>query len=166
MTCRTVKPDLDSLTLTTTQRKRLREQSAFSLVEVAVAMGILGVVFVGIYTAIGTNVTLVQLCRENETATQILTEKLETIRLYNWDQINSNGFIPASFTVALEPGNSNSPPYYTGAVTIAQGPCSETYSQDLRLVTVRLDWVSGRRAQTRAMQTLVTRYGLQTYVYR
>jgi hypothetical protein len=91
-----------------------------------VAMGILSVVFVGIYTAIGTNVTLVQLCRENETATQILAEKLEAIRLYNWDQINSHGYVPAMFTVALDPANSNSPPYYTGMVTIAQAPVTES----------------------------------------
>ncbi len=130
------------------------------------AMGILGLVVVGIYAAITTNVALVQLCRENQSVTQILTEKLDTIRLYNWSQINSNGFIPTSFTLALDPSSTNSRPYYTGTVTIAAAPLTEPYAAEVRLVTVRLDWLSGRRPQTRSMSTFVTRNGLQEYVTR
>jgi type II secretory pathway pseudopilin PulG len=133
--------------------------------EVLVAMGILGVVFVGIYTAIATNIALVQLCRENETAIQLLTEKLETIRLYNWGQITATGFIPPTFTVALNPGDPTSPPYYSGTVTITTVPGSETYAQDLRLVTVKLNWVSNRRVQSRTLQTLVSKDGLQSYIH-
>ncbi len=134
--------------------------------EVIVSVAVVLIVFVAIYAAVAMNVSLVQMCRENETATQILTEKLETIRLYNWDQVNSNGFIPGTFTVALDPASSTSPAYFTGTVAITQAPITESYGNNLRQVTVTLNWVSGKRPQTRSMSTLVNRYGLQNFVIR
>ncbi len=138
----------------------------FTLVEVIIAVAVVSIVFVAIYGAVTMNLSIIRLCRENETATQILTEKLETIRLYNWDQVNSNGFVPASFTVSLDPASSTSPPFFTGSVSIAQAPIAEAYGQNMRLVSVRLDWVSGNRPQTRTMSTFFSRYGLQNYVIR
>jgi hypothetical protein len=146
--------------------RRAEATSGFTLVEAIISAGILGLVVVGIYAAITTNVALVELCRENGSATQILTEKLDTIRLYNWDQINSNGFVPKTFTVALDPSNTNGRPYYTGTVVIAAAPVTEPYSPELRQVTVTLNWLSGRRPQTRSMTTFVTRNGLQEYITR
>jgi prepilin-type N-terminal cleavage/methylation domain-containing protein len=142
-----------------------RASAAFTLIEIMVTVGIVGVVFVALCQAIGTNLRLVRLCRENQDTTQILTEKFEAIRLYAWDQITSNNFVPATFTVPVDPGNSNSAPYYTGTVTIAAAPVSESYSNELRLITVRLDWTSGARPCSRSMSSFVTRYGLQNYVY-
>ncbi len=140
--------------------------TGFTLVEVIIAVAVMAIGFVAIYSAVAMNLSIVHLCRDNETATQILTEKLDTIRLYNWDQINSNGFIPASFTVPLDPGSSTGPPYFTGTVSVAQAPVTEGYGPNMRLVTVRLDWVSGNRPQTRTMSTFFSRYGLQNYVIR
>ena len=142
-----------------------RARAAFTLMEIMVTVAIVGVVFVALCSAISANLRLVRLCRENQDTTQILTEKFEAIRLYAWDQINSNNFVPATFTIPIDPGNTNGTPYYTGTVTIAAAPLSETYSNELRLITVRLDWVSGARPCSRSMSSFVTRYGLQNYVY-
>jgi hypothetical protein len=133
-------------------------------VEVLIAVAIMGMLFAAMYAGVKTNIALVQSCREEETATQILTEKFETIRLYNWDQINSNGFIPTTFTLPIDPSSTNSAAYYTGTVRIAPAPYSETYASKLKLVTVSVNWVSNRRLHTRSMTSLIHQYGLQTYV--
>src|SRR4051812_24160035 len=138
----------------------------FTMVETLFAMMIVGILVVVLYTAIATSVSWVRMCQENELATQILSEKLDTIRLYNWDQMASNGFIQTNFTVGIDPQQTNSIAYYTGTVVIAQSPVTEIYSTNLLQVTVNLAWVSGSRPQTRSMNTFVTRYGLQSYVVR
>src|SRR5688500_7270102 len=62
---------------------RRRACAAFTMVEVVVAMAIIGFLVVALYAAIATSVGLVKSCQENERVTQILSEKMDTIRLYN-----------------------------------------------------------------------------------
>jgi type II secretory pathway pseudopilin PulG len=135
----------------------------FTVIEAVVTVAIMGLLFVVFYSAIPTTMSLVKLCRENERVTQILTEKFETIRLYSWDQVNSNGFIPAAFTVGIDPSVANSLPYYTGTVTIVQAPIAESYQTNLLQITVEVNWVSCQRLQTRTMSSFFSKYGLQTY---
>ena len=136
------------------------------MVEVLFAMGIVGILVVALYGAIATSTSWVRLCQENENVTQIMSEKLETIRLYNWDQLTvSNGFVLTNFTVGIDPLRTNSTPYYTGTVAIARNPVSEVYKTNLAQVTVQIAWVSGSRPQTRTMNTFVAQYGLQNYIY-
>ena len=135
------------------------------MIEVVFAMAIVGILVVALYGAIAASTSWVRLCQENETVTQIMSEKLETIRLYNWDQINSNGFVQTSFTVGIDPLQVNSTPYYTGTVVIAQQPVAESYKTSLAKVTVNVAWQSGSRSQSRSMNTFVAKYGLQTYIY-
>ena len=139
--------------------------AAFTFVEVLVAIGIVGVLITALYAAIANSVSLVRNCQENERVTQILSDKLDTIRLYNWTQINSNGFIPTNFTVGIDP-LTNSTPYYTGAISIAQAPMASQYRSNILQVTVQVNWVSGRRPQSRRMDTFVAKYGLQSYIMR
>src|SRR5262245_23471967 len=70
----------------------------FTLAEVMVGVGFLGTVLVSLYLSFSSGFQFVQLSRENLRATQVLTEKLETIRLYTWDQVNTPGFIPTNFS--------------------------------------------------------------------
>ncbi len=129
-------------------------------------MAIIGVLFTALYAGIATSTSWVRVCQENEVATQILSEKLDTIRLYNWDQIRSNGFIATTFTAASDPLATNGTAYYTGRVSIVTNPVAEPYGPSLVKVTVNVDWYSGNRMQTRSMSTLVSQYGLQSYVMR
>ena len=112
---------------------------------------------------------IIKLARENLRATQIMQEKMETIRLYTWDQINTPGFVPTNFLDAFYVDATNGSVKqgitYTGVVTIAAAPVTESYAVDLRLVTIQIGWESGGIARTRDMQTLVTKHGLQKYVY-
>jgi hypothetical protein len=105
---------------------------------------------------------------ENLRATQIMLEKLETIRLYTWEQINgSNSYvIPRTFTnYYQESATTHSGLAYTGALTIAPCPLPVSYSSEMRLITVSITWPSSHRLQSKQMQTMVARLGLQNYVY-
>jgi len=138
---------------------------AFSLIETMVAMAMIGVFFVGLYTAIATSTGMVRICQENQRVTQILSDRLDTIRLYNWTQM-TNGFVLTNFTVGIDPSVSNSVPYYTGTVSIVRAPIATTYSTNLLQVTARVKWVSGKRLQDRSMTTYVAKYGMQSYIMR
>jgi prepilin-type N-terminal cleavage/methylation domain-containing protein len=139
---------------------------AFSMVEVLVAMSLVGIMFLSLYSGISSGFAVVQLARENLRATQILQEKMETIRLYNWDQVNQTGFIPTNFTASYYTTNqAGTGLIYTGSVSVASASMSESYNSDLRMVTVQLKWKSANVGRTREMKTLVSRYGLQNYIY-
>jgi prepilin-type N-terminal cleavage/methylation domain-containing protein len=152
------------------ERKSGRQELGFSLVEVAVCVAIMSVTLVTLYGGIASGFGLVNLARENLRANQILIEKMETIRLYNWEQINSNGYIPATFTAPFFPAastntnNSEGLTYY-GSLTIESAPVSSEYATNMRLVTVSLNWTNGHIPRIRELKTLVGKHGLQNYVY-
>lgn len=134
--------------------------------EVMVAVAIGGIMFVSLYSGFSTGFAVIQLARENLRGTQILQEKMETIRLYTWEQINTSAFIPTNFTdVFYASTQSASGLVYTGKVTIASAPISEAYSNDLKLVTIEVTWESVNVLRKREMSTLISRYGLQNYIY-
>jgi prepilin-type N-terminal cleavage/methylation domain-containing protein len=144
-----------------------REQ-AYSLVEVLVAVVVLGIMFVSLYSGFSAGFAVTQLARENLRATQILQEKMETIRLYTWDQINTPGFMPTNFVenfYALGTNANANTMNYTGTVRVASAPVTYSYSNELKVVKIQLQWVSADVLRSRQMQTYVTRHGLQNYIY-
>lgn len=129
--------------------------------------GLLGVMSVTLYLAIAQGFAVLQVARENLRAIQILQEKMETIRLYSWDQIKQPGFIPSTFTDYYDPsgGAANKGAVYLGTVILTNAPASETYAADMKWVRVQLTWTSSNVRRQRSMQTFVSQYGLQNYVY-
>jgi prepilin-type N-terminal cleavage/methylation domain-containing protein len=147
-----------------------RLRSAFTLVEVAMTTAILGVILASFYSGIAAGFAMIGLARENLRGDQILLEKTETLRLYSWDQINTAGFIPATFTAPFYPPiagqtNGNAGVTYYGRVTITNAPFNVSYATNLKLVTVSLTWTNGHNARVRSMETLVSEFGMQTYIY-
>ncbi len=142
-------------------------RAAFSTIEVLVTVAIFGVVLVSLYSGISSGFAYVQLTRENLRATQIMEEKMETIRLYRWDQVNQAGFIPTNFVEEFCPFGTQSTAglCYTGTVTISDAPLTEYYSDDLKQITINVAWMSGNTARQRQMTSFVAHYGLQNYVY-
>jgi type II secretory pathway pseudopilin PulG len=139
---------------------------AFSLIEAMMATALISVSFVSLYAAIAYGFAAVEVSRENLRATQVMLEKLETLRLYSWDQINTPGFVPSTFQAPFNPStNAVGGFLYQGTVTITNAPISESYSNDMRLVSVTVNWTSGNIPRARQMGTLVSRYGLQNYIY-
>lgn len=68
-----------------------RETAGFSLVETSIAMGLIGVVLVGMLGGLNWVVSSVEWTPEYDRATQLMEEKLDTLRLYSWDQLNEPG---------------------------------------------------------------------------
>jgi len=149
---------------------RVAALAGFTLIELIVAMAVIGVVVVALYSAISSGFTSIRLARENLRATQILVEKMEAIRLYDWDEITSAGFIPKTFAASYDATTTNVTQgvIYTGQISIspvtpALMPVS--YTNDLRLVTLQLNWTTGKLARSRVLSTYVCRTGLQNYKY-
>lgn len=140
-------------------------QAGVSLIEALVAMAIFGITFFSLYGGISMGFSIIGNARENLRATQIMVEKMETIRLYSWSQINTANFIPATFTEKYKPTDGDGGLSYQGTMTIAAGPSGLTYSADMRQVSISLSWNSGGRTHTRTMTTYVTKNGLQDYIY-
>ncbi len=138
---------------------------AFTLVEVTIGMGLLATVMGALFSSFTSGFFTMQLARENLRATQIMLEKVETIRLYSWDQINTAGFIPTTFTAPYDPNSTNGGLTYTGTMTISAAPISSSYSNEMKQFTVQLNWKTGKLDRSREFTTYVARNGLQTYIY-
>jgi len=146
---------------------RWRERAAFSLIEALVAVAIVGLVFVSLYAGISSGFAVARVTRENLRATQILQEKMETIRLYTWEQLTTPNFVPTNFYEGFyASGTNNGGLTYTGRVVIANAPLTtEAYSNNMKQVAITVTWRSGDVLRTREMTTLSAKHGLQNYIY-
>lgn len=129
-------------------------------------MVIAGIVSVSLYAGLAQCFNSVQSSRHRLRATQILTEKLEVIRLYNWDQINTPGFVPPTFREYYQPATNGSQGIvYNGTIIITNAPVQPAYSNTMRKATMEVTWVSGVVTQSLRMETLISQYGVQNYIY-
>ena len=163
---------------------RLRAAQGFSLVEVLVAMLIIGVIVAGLYGTFAHGFRTAQLAREDFRATQILHEKLDKIRLMTWDQLTDSAIMPDRFVDSFNPedpelgasglssvhgwGSLGSVKgknlVYAGIVTIQDGPADVTYGKYLKQVRIDLSWTSSTGLQrSRSIQTYSALYGSQHY---
>jgi type II secretory pathway pseudopilin PulG len=138
-----------------------------TLVEVMVALCILALLSGGVMVSFGYGFRTIKKVRHNQRATQILLEKLETIRLYNWTQVNTAGFIPATFTNVYDPQATGSEQgiIYVGTVELNDFPRATSYSANLKEVLLTLRWSQDGVSHERAIRTFVGKNGLQNYVY-
>jgi Tfp pilus assembly protein PilV len=136
-----------------------RKQPGYTFIEVIVAMWLLMLVVVGLLGAFSFGFSTIKLSQEDVRASQILLQKLETLRVYDWSKI-TNGYFPTNFVVNY---STNGGVDYQ--VTIAIDPLStaESYSNTLRQVTVSLSWVSTGVPRQRVVTTLVSQNGIETY---
>jgi len=150
-------------------RNRKSQDQAFTLIEIMVSVGVMGVLLVTLYSGLTFGFAQIQVGREEERATQILSEKMEIVRLLTWDQlVNLPGYLPSTFNASYAVANPTNAPVgsliYSGIVQVTNAPVSENYSNDLRLVKISVSWQTRGLTHSRTMSTLVSRYGLQTYV--
>jgi hypothetical protein len=105
--------------------------------------------------------------REELRATQIMVERMEGIRLFNWDQLNySNNLCPTTFTTSFDTANPNGLVYYgTMLITNASLSPAPSYSNSLRSITVSVDWTNYGLAHHRSMTTFQAQYGMENYVF-
>lgn len=165
---------------------RSKSHHGFSLVEAMVTTALVGIVFVALYTGIAQGFGLLANAREDLRANQILLDKMEEMRLYSWDQINSfgtaNSFVPNKFTEDFFPSGTNSTRStfstdsnrqdgskntfrYYGTIMITNVNFTNSYSSSLRKVSVTLTWTNGAKVYNHEMSTFVSEYGLQKHIY-
>src|SRR4029434_4025566 len=88
-----------------------------------------------------------KLSRENLRATQIMLERLEGVRLYNWNQLCYSNMIPTTFTTFYYPSVTNGQSRgitYQGTMSVGAvglNP-SATYADKMRAITVALYWTN------------------------
>src|SRR5437773_3974975 len=85
-------------------------ESAFTLVEVIVGVGVMGIMMVSLYAGFAFGFNQIRLARENVRAIQVVEERMEVIRLVNWTDVNTPGYIPTKFTAPFYADNPTNPP--------------------------------------------------------
>jgi len=143
---------------------------AFTLVEVLVSVSIVAFLFTALFLGIAFCFSVTRFERENLRATQIVLERMEGIRLFNWDQLTNTVLNPTSFTARYFPGNGTLPAsglVYNGSVTVSPVTLNPpaTYSANMKIVTVTVQWKSGNLTRSRSVSTYVARDGVQNYIY-
>jgi uncharacterized protein (TIGR02598 family) len=146
---------------------RRRRQAAFSLVEVTVGLGIVGTCVAALFSGFTTGFFTIRMARENLRASQILLQKTEALRLMSWDQLTSDtNTIPATFAERYDPNATNDLGIvYSGTISISTCPVTSSYSNDMKMVVVTVNWKTGSMDRNRTYTTYVSRYGLQNYIY-
>ena len=158
--------------------RKITTPAAYSLVEVIVAVLVLSVMLVSLYGGFSSGFAVVKLARENLRATQIMMQKMETVRLLKWSQLlDTNNFLQPAFLDYYDPSGTNANAFgamYRGFVStnVATG-VAPAYADNMRAITVTIFWTNYSQGisntpiiRTRQMQTLVARYGMQNYVYK
>ena len=147
-----------------------RFQLAFTMIEVLMSVALIGVMFVSLYGGMSSGFAITQLARENLRGTQIMLERMEGIRLYNWNQLVYSNMIPKNFTnyyYPLAQSGESKGIAYIGTMVISSATLnpSASYADAMRTVTVTITWTNGNARRTRSMSTYVSRNGVQNYVF-
>jgi type II secretory pathway pseudopilin PulG len=153
---------------------------AFTIIEALVSACVVGVLFISLYSGITAGFGALNSARENLRATQVMIDKMETLRLYSWSQVSTFGsstsYIPTTFTESFFPattnysrslvstGSAGAGFVYYGTVEITNSGFSQNYSNSVKVVTVTLRWTNGV-ARSQTMSTYTSQYGIQNYIY-
>jgi len=150
--------------------------SAYTIVEVVVAVFVLAIMLIALYGGFSAGFAVVQVSRENLRATQILVQKMETVRLLNWRQIlDTNKFLTPTFSDWYDPLGTNTHSagiFYQGFISTNGPPgLPASYANNMRSITVTVFWTNYSHkprtnviVRSRQMQTYVARYGMQNYM--
>src|SRR5258708_7626597 len=84
-----------------------RTPKAYTLAEVMISIFLISVMMVSLYAGFYSGFAIVKLSRENLRATQIMVQKMEAIRIYNWSQITNSTFLKTSFVDYYDPSGTN-----------------------------------------------------------
>lgn len=150
-------------------RSKHAPRRGFALVEIVTGMLILGVVLVALYAALASAFTTVNLERDNLRATQIMIEKMEVVRMFNWEEIRDSALWPKYFTAYADPaGVTNAAgrgAVFNGRIQLTAGPSDVAYGDDMRAVLIEITWKTGNLQRSRQFQSYVAKNGLQNYSY-
>jgi len=150
-----------------TPRKR-----AFTIVEVVISIAIIGIVAAGLMGCFTFSLFAIRMARENQRATQIILERAEAIRCFNWDSLSN---VPTAATIDYYNPATQSPPIYTVTTSLSPfspdsptGPAAgvtPSYATNLQQLTITVSWQTGTISRNRTNITYIAKDGIQNYVY-
>jgi prepilin-type N-terminal cleavage/methylation domain-containing protein len=143
-------------------------QRAFTLVEVMVGVMVVAILFVTLFVGLAQGFSLSSAARERLRANQIILERIEGIRLVKWDDLTNTALVPLTFTAQYAPGSAQSGVVYNGTVKLEipnMGALPPSYASAMRQITVDVTWTSGQRSFNHNASTMVSRHGMQNYIY-
>ena len=156
-------------------RRDWRALRAYTFAEVLVAVLILGLMLSSIYASFSSGFTIMRSARENLRATQILLQRTEAIRLFNWRQVlDTTNYLKPTFVEYYDPlgaTNNTRGARYSGFVSPPSIPTDVpvAYRDSMRAITLTLYWTNYNGSMAivhkRQMQTRVARYGMQNYLW-
>lgn len=149
--------------------RRSQRRAGFTLAEALIATAVVGISFISLYAGLVQGDHIIQDSGQDLRASQIMGQQMEIVRLYTWNQLTNNGYVPTTFTNNYYPGgltNGTAGVTYSGTLTITNTPLTETYNGDLREVIVNVTWTNGPVMHQRQMTTFVSHYGMQNYIYK
>lgn len=132
-------------------------EQGFMLMEVMFTIALVSMSIVVLLSALMTGFVMTRMNRDAKQAVQILVDRTESLRLVNFVLLDR---VPTTFTQDI--GGV----HYDGQVIVSPATMiTSSYSNELRHVTVRVDWKTGNLARHREFDTLIANNGLQAYVY-
>src|SRR5205823_3979070 len=141
----------------------------FTFTETLVAILTGAVMLTALYSSFAFGYGAVKLAREDLRATQILLQRMETLRLTSFSAIQTG-----TFTDYYDPNgatNGHAGAVYTITIT-TNAPTSTDmpvqpvyYMNKMRKVTVTATWTNANQLRTRSLQTYAAQSGIQSYVY-
>lgn len=150
----------------------LPRKKAFTIVEVIISICIIGISAAGLLGCFHFAMFAIRMARENQRATQIVLERAEAIRCYNWSNLYA---IPTNAVTDYYNRSTKEPPVYSVTTTLAPfspyndgGPGSTTvpnYSGKMQQMTIVVNWTSWGVPRARTNITYVAFDGIQNYVY-
>ncbi len=144
---------------------------ASTLVEIVTGVALLALMGTALFGGMSMSVSQTRLSREELRATQIMVERMEGIRLFNWNQLlYSNSLCPSTFTTSFYPlgdstGNTGITYYGTVVITNVNFTPAPSYSANMRAIIVGVTWTNLGAPHSRSMMTYQTQYGMQNYIF-
>jgi len=134
------------------------------------SVAILAAMMVSVFAGFAFGFGLVRTERDDLRATQILTQKIEALRLCTYSQLSN---CPATFTDWYNPSgttNNTAGTVYGGTISLGTPTnLPAAYQGQVRLITVSVQWTNYNHSQplvhNRQMQTESAFYGIQNYIY-
>jgi Tfp pilus assembly protein PilV len=144
-------------------RSRLRSQKGFTIVEVAIAAGVLALVLSTSIITLQSGFRTLDVARGTTLASQILQSEMERLRMKSWTDINA---MPASQTLdgaTFFTTNSDVAGKFSITRTIA---ADGTRPGEVIYITIAVTWTTyDKQTHTRTFSSMYAKNGLYDYYY-
>jgi len=143
--------------------------AAFTLAESMISVLIATIMLTALYSGFAFGYAAVKLAREDLRATQVLLQRMETLRLTSFAGITNGTLTEYYDPTGATNGTKGS--VYTVTITTNTPTASDMpvqpvyYMKKMLKVTATATWTNGNTLRTRSLQTYACQSGIQSYVY-